>query len=177
VQSVLEVVHRTGTKYLGILPDLGTFAKEIPPVVLDAARRKGASEAMLEFMALYYSQGKDLEELPSIVARQSSNAEDLELAEILALNLYIYHDPRHLAEFAQYIFHIHGKFYEMTPDCKETSVDYDGVFKALTAAGYSGYISSEYEGQRHIQDIKVDYDEVEQVRRHQIMLQRMIAAD
>ena len=44
--------------------------------------------------------------------------------------------------------------------------------KVLIDNQYSGYISSEYEGQRLTQDIDPGYDEVEQVRRHQAMLCR-----
>jgi hypothetical protein len=43
----------------------------------------------------------------------------------------------------------------------------------LAAAGYDGYISSEYEGNRHLQDA-FPVDSVEQVRRHQRMLSNLI---
>jgi hypothetical protein len=46
--------------------------------------------------------------------------------------------------------------------------------EVLKKGGFNGYIASEYEGNRHIQDI-YEVDSVEQVRRHQVMLEKMIA--
>ena len=43
----------------------------------------------------------------------------------------------------------------------------------LVDAGYDGWISSEYEGQRHVQDA-LPVDEIEQVRRHQELLKRLL---
>ena len=46
----------------------------------------------------------------------------------------------------------------------------------LVEGGYSGYINSEYEGQRWIQDVFED-DSVEQVRRHHVMLKRLLGEE
>jgi hypothetical protein len=43
----------------------------------------------------------------------------------------------------------------------------------LREAGYSGYINSEYEGQRLTQDA-FETDSCEQVRRHHVMLRRLL---
>lgn len=80
------------------------------------------------------------------------------------------------------IVSIHGKFYSMSevPDAPGTyqdlAIDYETPIKALVEAGYAGYINSEYEGQRFFQDgTRADLmNEVDQVRRHQEMLRRLI---
>jgi hypothetical protein len=69
--------------------------------------------------------------------------------------------------------HIHAKFYEMLPDYTEYSIAYDEVVPVLIEGGYNGYLSSEYEGNRHIQDIH-EVDSVEQVRREQEMFKRLL---
>ena len=84
-----------------------------------------------------------------------------------------YVNPRRLLEFMPYIFHVHGKFYEMLDDYTEYSIPYDEVVSVLNEGGYSGYISSEFEGNRHIQDA-FEVDSVEQVRRQQVMLKNLI---
>jgi hypothetical protein len=48
------------------------------------------------------------------------------------------------------------------------------VLPVLAEGGYQGYISAEYEGQRHIQDV-FEVDSVGQVERFQIMLSKLIA--
>ena len=57
----------------------------------------------------------------------------------------------------------------MLDDCTEYCIPYNDVIDVLNKGGYDGYIASEYEGNRHIQDI-YEVDSVEQVRRHQQML-------
>lgn len=73
------------------------------------------------------------------------------------------------------IHNIHGKFYEMTEDLVEPSIPYDEIVAVLKRGGYDGYICSEYEGNRWIEDAH-EVDSVEQVRRQQAMLKKLIDA-
>ncbi len=59
---------------------------------------------------------------------------------------------------------------------EDRSLDYEGPIAFLKQAGYDGYINSEYEGQRRYQDLPFEQlaNEVDQVRRHQEMLKRLI---
>jgi len=61
----------------------------------------------------------------------------------------------------------------MLEDGTEYSIPYDEIVPVLRECGFNGYISSEYEGNRHIQDV-FEVDSVEQVRRHQAMLARLL---
>lgn len=87
-----------------------------------------------------------------------------------------------LKSLMKYVVSIHGKFYNMSerPDAPGTyqdiSMDYEGPIRMLKEAGYDGYINSEYEGQRRFQDRGVEdlISEVDQVRKHQEMLKRLI---
>ena len=71
------------------------------------------------------------------------------------------------------IFHIHAKFYEMLPEYTEYSIPYEDIVPVLIEGGFQGYLSSEYEGNRHIQDA-FEVDSVEQVRRQQEMFKRLL---
>lgn len=83
-----------------------------------------------------------------------------------------------------YIVNFHGKFYNMSevegqPGVYvDKSVDYESPIKVLKQCGYDGYINTEYEGQRRFQDRGVEdlISEVDQVRKHQSMLKRLIEA-
>ncbi len=87
-----------------------------------------------------------------------------------------------LKELMPYIVGIHGKFYNMSeiPEkpgtYQDISMDYEGPIGFLKEQGYEGYINSEYEGQRRFQDRDEAHliSEVDQVRRHQEMLKRLI---
>ncbi len=71
------------------------------------------------------------------------------------------------------IFHIHAKFYEMLDDGREYSIPYEKIVPVLIEGGYDGYLSSEYEGNRHIQDA-LEVDSIEQVRRQHAMFRRLL---
>ena len=86
----------------------------------------------------------------------------------------IYNNPNSLIAFKNRIVHVHAKFYEMLNDYTEYSIPYAQIIDVLKRCEYDGYVSSEYEGNRHIQDI-MEVDSVEQVRRHQEMLKRLLA--
>lgn len=87
-----------------------------------------------------------------------------------------------LKEIAQHITHVHAKFYNMslipgtTDRYQDISIDYDSPIAALKEAGFQGYVNSEYEGQRYFHDRGRAnmMSEIEQVRRHQEMLHRLI---
>jgi hypothetical protein len=83
-------------------------------------------------------------------------------------------EPKRMLEFMPRIHNIHGKFYEMTEDLEEYSIPYDKVVQVLKQGGYTGYICSEYEGNRWVEDAE-PVQSVEQVRRHQRMLETLIA--
>ena len=71
------------------------------------------------------------------------------------------------------IFHIHAKFYEMLDEGTEYSIPYERIIPVLIEGGYEGFLSSEYEGNRHIHDA-FEVDSVEQVRRQQSMLEHLL---
>lgn len=87
-----------------------------------------------------------------------------------------------LKDIMPYIVSIHGKFYNMSEvpgkpgTYQDISMDYEGPIQFLKDNGYEGYINSEYEGQRRFQDRGIEelISEVDQVRRHQEMLKRLI---
>ena len=87
-----------------------------------------------------------------------------------------------LRELMPYIVSIHGKFYNMSEipgrpgQYQDISMDYEGPIRFLKEIGYEGYINSEYEGQRRFQDRTEEYliSEVDQVRKHQEMLKRLL---
>lgn len=90
--------------------------------------------------------------------------------------------PDVLRQLARHVVSVHGKFYNMSPmpgrpdEFHDLAIDYASGITALQQGGFAGYINSEYEGQRYWQDRRREdmRDEVEQVRRHQSMLRRLI---
>ncbi len=61
----------------------------------------------------------------------------------------------------------------MLDDGTEYSIPYDKIIPVLIEGNFDGYLSSEYEGNRHIQDAH-PVDSIEQVRRQQAMFARLL---
>jgi sugar phosphate isomerase/epimerase len=166
-----EVMEETGSTHLGFIPDMGIFTKRLPRVMIDKMIRQGADEKIAEFVCSQYEKGVMQEYIVAEVHGMSKRPIDIALAEQARHNVYT--NPESLLPFMDKIFHIHAKFYEMLEDCTEYGIDYENVIKVLKKGGYTGYLSSEYEGNRHIQDV-MEVDSVEQVRRQQVMFERLI---
>jgi sugar phosphate isomerase/epimerase len=174
VQRNLELIARKQTKYLGLMPDLGIFCRDIPHLVLDNSLRAGAQPRVVDFLHRCYRDGRPADWMQQLEA-MAPNEADLWLAKRVEIGVWLNDDPKRLREVMPHVFHIHGKFYEMNGQGIEPEVKYDEIMPILIEQGYAGYICSEYEGQRLIHGVDLGYDEVEQVRRHQAMLQRYMS--
>ena len=166
-----EIMEKTGSLYLGFIPDMGTYTKRLPRVMVENMVRKGADEKIVRFVTEAYENGVMSEYIVGEVSTMTKNPIDLAMAE--QARFYSYTNPRQLLPYMDRIFHIHAKFYEMLENETEYSIPYDEVIAVLQEGGYQGYLSSEYEGNRHIQDV-YDVDSVEQVRRQQNMFKRLL---
>ena len=221
VKEIQEVVERTGTKHLGIVPDWGIFAYRPSGVTLDwyvrqGAKRKtcelvdqfcmdnytGKSDALSKIDLSLYTGG-NVESFFHAYLKTGNAPEDLKPAfemmeKMVKENVEGYTDidfevmgqalllsrakPEDLIPLLPIIINFHGKFYNMSevegqPGVYEDkAVDYEGPIKVLKEYGYEGYINTEYEGQRRFQDRteKELISEVDQVRKHQAMLKRLI---
>lgn len=169
----LETAERMGTKHYGLVPDMGIFTRRLPRVARDRMERLGATPRILDYVCEAYEAGTLSEYVIFEARKLGGNPLDLAWAEQTRHSVYT--NPKRLTEFMPYIFHIHAKFYEMLDDGTEYSIPYERIIPALKAGNYQGYLSSEYEGNRHIQDA-FPVDSVEQVRRQHAMFERLLAA-
>lgn len=168
----LNYIKESGTKWFGIMPDLGVFVKRMAPVMENFYIRKGATPEIVRFISDAYSAGENKQEtLEKIKNMSDANEVDKKYAELATH--FVFTDPNILIENIPYIMHVHGKFYEIDESLQEPSIPYSDIVDSLKRGGYKGYICSEYEGNRHIQDF-MEVNSVEQVQRHQEMLKKLI---
>jgi sugar phosphate isomerase/epimerase len=167
----VEMIQRTGTRHAGFVPDMGIFTRRLPRVLRDRALRNGATPKILDYVSQAYENGVLSEYIVAEARNMGGNAVDIGYAEASRHN--VYSQPKRLLEFMPFIFHIHAKFYEMLEDGTEYSIPYDKIVPVLIQGGFDGYLSSEYEGNRHIQDA-FPVDSIEQVRRQHAMFRRLL---
>ncbi len=171
IQRHFEVMERVGSPYLGFVPDMGHIEKRYPRVRSDRYIRRGANPEIIKYISAAHERHEDLEKLTEDV--KGMGGKELELAMVGDLKHMVFADPRRMLDYMPRIFHIHAKFYEMLPEYTEYSIPYEEIIPVLIEGGYQGYLSSEYEGNRHIQDA-FEVDSVEQVRRQQEMFKRLL---
>lgn len=195
-----ELLYKKNAKNGGFIPDFGIFG--LRPLTLNVSRaiRNGANPEICNFIVEeYMKNAKKRAETGEIVS--STTAEDMldagpvgakELAqkvkamgggskELELVNARLcYDNPIWLIDVIDLIVHVHGKFYDMIEDGKggytDPNIDTETVVRVLRDHGYTGYISSEYEGQHLQRDPGTDisYDSVEQVRRHHTMIRNVL---
>ncbi|GAA3792631.1 hypothetical protein [Amycolatopsis tucumanensis] len=222
VGEILDVIERTGTRHLGIVPDLGIFQFRPSEVQLAWFGRRGAQasardaavdladqlhrhEAPFGFVDLSFSTAGNLRSdfrrflttgecdpaftdtfhgLRKYTEERVENPQEIDYTVVAEAIMLSDTKADTLRELAPHVTHVHGKFNNMSPvpgqpgRFQELSIDYEAAIGALKAGGFDGYINSEYEGQRYFQDGGREdlADEVDQVRRHQEMLGRLLAA-
>jgi sugar phosphate isomerase/epimerase len=173
-QRLVAMYQKVQSPYLGFVPDMGIFVKRFPRVISDRWIRDGMKTEIAQFITQSYDRHEGLEHIGEDVEKMGSTPEDIGKAK--GAGHFIYTNPRRILDFMQYVHHIHAKFYEMLPDYTEYSIPYEDIIPVLIEGGYNGYLSSEYEGNRHIQDA-FEVDSVEQVRRQQVMFKRLLGEE
>lgn len=171
IHQHLDVMDRLQSPALGFMPDMGTFVERFPRVMSERALRDGARPELVALAVETYDTHGDVHGLMDTFHYRHATPVELGVAR-MATHLS-WQDPRSMLEHMPRIHHIQAKFYEMTDEGVEYSIPYEEIVAVLREGGYSGYLSSEYEGNRHIQDA-YEVDSREQVRRQHRMFQRLL---
>ena len=179
IRRHLDVGERVGADVVGCVPDMGIFVHRLPRVPVDRALRDGADPAVVEEIVSTYNAHGDTGALFERLERAGVDGVTLGLAR--NATFMIAQSVDCLRDHAELIKHIHAKFYEMheVPGSgywHEYSIPYHEIVPVLKDIGYDGYLSSEYEGNRHIEDA-AEVDSVTQVARHQGMLRALLGEE
>jgi sugar phosphate isomerase/epimerase len=167
----IDLMDRTGSKFYGFVPDMGIFTNRYPRVQRDRFVRSGVRPEIADYICDAYQKRVFAEYIVGNVREMGAIPIEIAMAENTRHQTWS--NPKRLLEHMPRIFHIHGKFYEMVDDRREYGIPYEQIVPLLQQGGYDGYISSEYEGNRHIEDA-YPVDSAEQVRRHQQMLKSLL---
>ena len=166
-----EAFDKSGSDALGFLPDMGMFLDKFPPCWKARFIRNGVPQNIADYIEKAYEDRVLSEYVIQNVREMGGTGPSLGMAETLRHNAA--YAPERMLPHMDRIHNIHGKFYEMTEDCIEPAIPYERIIQVLTKGNYDGYICSEYEGNRWIEDAHT-VDSVEQVRRQQKMLENLI---
>ena len=171
IVNTVELIQKTGTKHLALVPDFGIYQRVAPPIVLEMHIRDGAHRDLVELAKELSAGGADRDEVIAKIVEKGGNDEDKAAANRICTNSY--DDPEELKNVIPYISHLHGKVWEMEEDLEDCCINYADPLRVLIENGFTGYINTEYEGNRHTQDLG-PVRGIEQVRRHHAMIRKYV---
>lgn len=172
--QLYELANKYNTKDIGIVPDTGIYVARPSSTIVNKFIRGGAHQEIADYLCRAYLEKVPVQVAGEALARMNPNATD----HALFKRIYFanYDDPQLLGKYIDYVVHVHDKCWQMLDDYTEASIDNETPIRILKENGYKGYICTEYEGQRYFHDVgcEENADEIEEVRRNQIMLERLL---
>ena len=167
-KEYFKLFDRVGSDYIGVVPDMGIFQEHPHELFKTVAKEAGFSATQVEDFITDFEQGMIKEDL--IEKWQISAKAQLDVIE----NMYGTFHKATLEDFDIMIPHskyIHGKFYYINEEEKDTCIPYEKIVEKIKALGFNGHIAAEYEG--HFSDGTVDC--VEQLGRYSRMMHKLLA--
>lgn len=184
-QQYLDAAERLGIPYVGLQADFSSYEYCISMADIGCnVRNAGVNEEILlclrekQRQCYQEKRGFLLEEFMPEIEKLHPTQNDL--AAVVRAGSFqgpYGEDPNFsydtLREYASKLVYIHGKFYDIDKDGEVDSMDYHEILKALKEGGYQGYISSEFEGNRRMNDAGW-CDEIEYVRKHHVLMRKCL---
>lgn len=172
-----DIMFRVNSPYLGLVIDTGIFCRKHPRVSTAFFLQQGLNKELADYIDGEFAKGRDVlhishpGEAPEHVQALIKNWLDQEY--LIFAGGYENRPFTELDKYMPFVKHFHGKFFEMTEEGIEYSIDYGAFIEYLKEHNYEGSIASEYEGGRFALPGTV-IDAVSQVRAHQEMMKKYI---
>ena len=141
---LIQQIERIDSPFLGLIPDTGIFARSISSGRLNLARKAGVSEELMQLvLELWNAHTPNHEAIPQLLER-GLNPRNIGNIEWI-WGSFGHSEPEALRGIMPRVIHFHAKFFEMA-DGVEPNIRFQEVARVLAECEYTGWISSEYEG-------------------------------
>ena len=152
VMALRELYERLDSPYAGFIPDFGASTLGISPSVFEVYRAKGVPEELLDEIARRWDElgtrrFEAHEEIGSFIGlahRMGASDHAVNLA-VFAVGIHGHQPAEAWGEIMPRVVHVHGKFFDIR-DGREPVVPTEDLLRVLVDHGYTGFVSSEYEG-------------------------------
>lgn len=147
MQEYLEVYEKTGSKYIGFVPDFGAFADKPNIDSYQGALERGANKELLDLAVHYRYSNTPMNEAIHQLTQRGADGEVMGSLYTMYGFLAFSKEPdlEGLRKIMPYCFHFHGKFHHMNEDGTEMSIPYEKILPIIQNSDFNGYIVSEYE--------------------------------
>lgn len=149
IMAYRNVIDRTGSKYIGFVPDFGCFATKPNKPNWDDALAAGADVKLLEMARdMRYDEVEYEKAVEKLTAAGAGKEELLVLQNMYKLFMFRRDVTKELAglkEIMPHCFHMHGKYHYVHENLEEAAIPYKDILDVVKNSDYKGYIVSEYE--------------------------------
>jgi hypothetical protein len=153
VLALRELYDRLDSPYLGFIPDFGASTLGISPSVYETYRAKGVSDELLGLIAERWDElhtrdfepGQEIGRLIELAHRHGAGDHAVNLA-VFAVGIHGHQDPQSWQEILDDVVHVHGKFFAIDEAGRDPVVTFEELLPIFADGGYTGFVSSEYEG-------------------------------
>lgn len=147
--ELLEMMERTGSPWVGLIPDMSIFTRQIPASAVASARAQGARPEEICLVDRCLKEGAPMDECQSrLQAARASQAGLHYMTTAYGFGIAPL-DLELLRRALPHIIHVHGKFWDLDAGGGDPCTPVEQVLPVLRDGGYTGYITSEYEGIRY----------------------------
>lgn len=169
MMEYLEMFEKTGSKYLGFVPDFGCFATRPNKPHWDRALANGAPLELLELAAKLRYDDVPLPEAQKTLLAAGANGVVMTAFQGMYgfVTFRAQPDLEGLKKIIPYCFHMHAKCHYISEDLQEGSIPYESILPVIKDSDYQGYIVTEYENEGK-------YDAVLMVDRNIRMMKKIL---
>lgn len=173
VMAYREAYAKANSPLLGFVPDFGCCAFDLPATYIANLRRQELPEPLIQLALEVWHLPKDAGWKRAEFGRRVAEM-NVDPAVVSALsvmfNILSPGTAEMWKEIMPQVVHVHGKFYDFDDAGNETSIDYGKLLPVFHEGGYTGVMSSEWEGHLYMRGV----DAFDMVAKHQALARRIL---
>jgi hypothetical protein len=150
VLEIRETYAEIDSPRLGFVADFSATMHAMSPTILRKLGKMGLGAEELDRLQEIWATDADINarhgEFVEYLHSRGIAPESLGSFARLAFNMHGHVDPAEWADIMPQIKHVHAKFYDIDENGDEPAIDYPAIVREFVRGGYSGFLSSEWEG-------------------------------
>ena len=150
ITGIREMYAELQSERLGFTADFSSTMHSLSPTLHRTLRQMGLPDEHFSVMQDIWREPKPMharnQEFEDYLRDHDFDPAQLGPFSRLAFNMHGLVAPEEWMDIMPLIFHVHSKFYDIDENGDEPAMDVPRIIKQFVDGGYSGYLSSEWEG-------------------------------
>ena len=144
-QRIIGLIKEVDSEFLGLIPDFGAWVERIPTVLVENFLEMGIPPSVADLLSDSYARGEEFAKVKAKVLGLDVGP-DVQWAVSMCYHILSNGKPRNIEGILPYVVHVHAKFWDIDDEGRDGGIEYAELLPIIAASGYSGYLSSEFEG-------------------------------